>query len=370
VSEQTPTIAAVETTVVSARAKPALAVRGARTVHDRSSFVLVRVVTDEGAEGFGEVTATAAWSGEDHVTATHFLRTLLAPALLGKPLEPIAAHVKELDRILRGNWFTKAGLNTALWDALGRTRGVPVAELLGGIVRREVPVKVSLSGDGDRLREAYETARSLGFRSYKVKVGRDPEDDLARVRLLRELGGDEVEFGVDANGGWSRDVALETVERMREGRIAFVEQPVAADDLAGMCAVRALGIPVVADESVYSLADVVRVAEASAADVVSVYVGKSSGLGQAVEAAREASRLALSVVIGANGEMGLGAAAQVHVACACEELGAIPCGISGHHFYDEDPTLETPLDIDGVARLPDGPGLGVTLADEVRRSFS
>lgn len=369
-SDRPPTIAAVETTVVTARAKRALRVRGARTVHESSSFVLVRVVTDEGVEGFGEVSATAAWSGEDEVTATHFIRTLLGPSVAERPLEPISEHSKEFDRVLRGNWFTKAGLNTALWDALGRTRGVPVAQLLGGIVRREVPVKISLSGDGDDLRRAYETASSLGFRAYKVKVGREPDDDVARVRLLRKLAGDDARFGVDANGGWSAAVARETVQRMLDSDIAFVEQPVPADDLAGMRELRTLGVPVVADESVYSPADVVRVAEAEAADVVSIYVGKSSALERAVEAAHAASRLGLGVVVGANGEMGIGAAAQVHVACACEELGAIPCGIIGHHFYEEDVTLVEPLDIDGVARLPEGPGLGVEASDEIRRGFS
>ncbi len=77
------------------------------------------------------------------------------------------------------------------------------------------------------------------------------------------------------------------------------------------------------------------------------------------------------MVIGANGEMGIGAAAQLHVACACERISEIPHGIIGHHFYEEDATLAEPLDIDGVvARLPDGPGLGVEPSAEVRRSFS
>jgi L-alanine-DL-glutamate epimerase-like enolase superfamily enzyme len=366
-----PTIAAVETTTVSARAKAALKVRGARVVHDASTFTLVRVLTDKGVEGFGEVSATAAWSGEDAVTATHFIRDLLAPVLVGKPLERIEAHATELDRILRGNWFTKAGVSTALWDALGRTRGVSVAELLGGPYRRDVPVKISLSGDGDELRAGYETAFDLGFRSFKIKVGRDPGDDVARIALARELAGDDLLLGADANGGWPLDVALETVPRLAESRIAFIEQPVRADDLEGLRDVRALGVPLVADESVYSSSDVRRIGRLGAADVVSVYVGKSSGLERAVESARLANELGMDVVIGANGEMGIGAAAQLHVACACERLGEIPHGIIGHHFYEEDATLATPLDIDGVvARLPDGAGLGVEPSDDVRRSFS
>ncbi len=366
-----PTIAAVETTTVHAHAKPALAVRGARTVHDASSFVLVRVTTSDGVEGYGEVSATAAWSGEDAVTATHFVRDVFGPLLRGRPLEPIAAHSTELDRVVRGNWFTKAGVNTALWDALGRTLDLPVAQLLGGPFRREVPVKISLSGDGDDLRAAYETAAGLGFRSFKVKVGRDPDTDVARVALLRQLAGTDASIGADANGGWPRPVALETVPRLRELALAFIEQPVRAGDLAGMREVRALGLPVVADESVYSADDVSAIAREQAADIVSVYVGKSSGLERAVETARLAVELGLDVVIGSNGEMGVGAAAQIHVACACERLGALPCGIIGHHFYEEDVTLTTPVPIDGVvATLPDGPGLGVELSAEVRRRFS
>lgn len=233
------------------------------------------------------------------------------------------------------------------------------------------PTKISLSGDGDDLREGYETAAALGFRAFKVKVGRDPDTDVARVRLARELVGDRALLGVDANGGWSRPMALDTVPRLAELDIAFVEQPVAADDLEGMRQVRALGIPVVADESVYSAADVERVVRSGAADVVSIYVGKSSGLERAVAAARVASSLGAGVVIGSNGEMDLGAAAQLHVACACEQLGLLPSGIIGHHFYEEDRTLEEPLVIeDSVARLPDGPGLGVRPSEEIRRSFS
>ena len=369
--EPSPLIAAVETTTVSARAKPALKVRGARTVHDASTFVLVRVVTEDGVEGFGEVSATAAWSGEDAVTATHFIRDVFGPLVCGRPLAPIAAHVRELDRVVRGNWFTKAGVNTALWDALGRTLDLPVARLLGGPFRHAVPVKISLSGDGDDLGAAYETAFGLGFRSFKVKVGRASDADAARVRLARELAGDEALLGADANGGWPLPVALETVPALAESGIAFIEQPVRADDLVGLREVRALGVPVVADESVYSPADVLQVGRAEAADIVSVYVGKSSGLEQAVESARLAHRLGMGVVIGANGEMGIGAAAQLHVACACERLGDIPHGIIGHHFYEEDASLAVPLEIDGlVARLPDGPGLGVELSEQVRRSFA
>lgn len=369
--EAVPTIAAVETTTVSLRAKPALAVRGQRTTHASSSFVLVRVLTEDGVAGHGEISATAAWSGEDDVTATHYVRDLIGPMLVGRPLAPVAAHTALMDRYLGGNPFTKAGVNTALWDALGRAVGLPVATLLGGPFRDEVPVKVSLSGDGDDLRAGFEAATALGFGAFKVKVGRDPKADAARVALARELAGDAAYIGVDANGGWTRGDAAKAVRAMAPSGIAFVEQPVRASDLEGMRGLRSLGVPVVADEAVYSDADVVRVAQVGAADTVSIYVGKSSGLDRAVRSAALAAAHGLDVVIGSNGEMGIGAAAQAHVACACERLGTTPCGITGHLWYEDDATLRAPLDIDGRrARLPEGPGLGVEPTEEVARRFS
>jgi L-alanine-DL-glutamate epimerase-like enolase superfamily enzyme len=363
-------IAAVETATVTLRANPALVVRGARNTQAESSFVLVRVTTRAGVVGYGEISATPYWSGEDATSATHFVANVLGPALVGRPLVPIAGLVVRMDHALGGNWFTKAGIETACWDALGRTLDMPVTALLGGPLRDQVPVKISLSGDGDVLRGSYEAAVAAGFRAFKVKVGREPRTDAARVALARELAGDDAFLGADANGGWDRSEAREAIRLLAPSRPAFIEQPVAAGDVEGLRALRPLGIPVVADESVDSHADLVRLLRAEAADAVNLYVGKSGGLERALQAARIAAAFGLGVLVGSNGEMGVGAAAQVHLACACPALGAIPCDIIGHHYYEED-VLERPVPIDGVrASLPEGPGLGVEPGEDVRRQFA
>ena len=113
------TIVSVETAPISLRANPKLTVRGARGTHDRSDFLLVRVATSGGAIGYGEVSATLRWSGEDATTAEYAIKQVLAPAILGQPLHPVAALSARLDLALAGNPFTKAGLECALWDALG-----------------------------------------------------------------------------------------------------------------------------------------------------------------------------------------------------------------------------------------------------------
>jgi L-alanine-DL-glutamate epimerase-like enolase superfamily enzyme len=364
-----PTIAAIETTVVTRKFEPALAVRGAKSTHDVSSFVLVRVWTSDGVDGYGEVSATRRWSGEDQRTAEHYIRDVLAPALLGRPIAPVALLTDVMDRALARNWFTKAGVNTALWDAVGRSRGLPVAALLGGPVRTRIPVKISLSGDEDELRAGYAAARAAGFSAFKVKVGRGLPADLARFALARELAGASTFLGADANTGWSVAEARHAALRLADLGAAFLEQPVAAGDLRGMRDVRIGPLPVLADESVYGMDDLAQVIRAEAADGVSIYVGKSGALERAARMAEVCAAFGIDVVIGSNAEFGLGAAAQAHVAAACSRLGSIPSDIIGHHFYTEDVLVE-PMPIDGRwAHLPAGPGLGVALGEEIVRSF-
>jgi L-alanine-DL-glutamate epimerase-like enolase superfamily enzyme len=339
-------IAAVHTARISLPVRADLVVRGARGTHDRSDYLLVRVVADDDTVGYGEVSATTIWSGEDGASAEHVVRDILAPALVGQPLVPPVLE-RLMDRAVAGNPFTKAGVSMALWDAQARTVGVPLAVLLGGPYRDEVPIKCSLSGDGADLDTAYAAATAAGFRSFKVKVGLGVPGDVARVARARELAGDAF-LGVDANGGWTRADAARAVRALAPYEPAFVEQPVGPDDLDGMRALRGAAT-VVADESVFGMADLVRVIRADAADVVSVYVGKAGGPARAVEQARVAAAFGVDTLIGSNGEFGLGAAAQVHVACAVPSLSAFPSDVIGAFYYERD-VLARPLDSDGSCR--------------------
>lgn len=363
------TVAAVQTAAVSLAAHPDLVVRGARGAHDRSDFLLVRVVTSDGIEGYGEVSATPIWSGEDGVSARHFIETVLAPVLVGRPLAPVGGLEALMDSALARSPFTKAGVSIALWDAWARTLGVPLAVALGGPYRTEIPIKLSLSGDGERLERVYAAAVAAGFGAFKLKVGMGVSGDVERFTLARALVGDKAFLGMDANGGWSRSEAARVIRALAHHDPAFVEQPLPPSDLAGMRELRDLGLPVVADESVFGTDDLVRVVDAGAADVVSLYVGKSGGPGRAVAMAALAHAFGLEVLIGSNGELGLGAAAQLHVAAALPRLSAIPSDIIGAHYYAED-ILAAPLASNGaVVRLGSAPGLGVIPRNDLLREF-
>jgi L-alanine-DL-glutamate epimerase-like enolase superfamily enzyme len=257
----------------------------------------------------------------------------------------------------------------ALWDILGKAAGLPLYRLLGGPVRERVPVKMSVSGVApDRAAYLAEWAVSQSLTALKVKVGMDPEGDLERVRAVRAAVGQGFRVGIDANGGWSTRTAIHTIRRMVEqSGVYFAEQPVAPGDPQWLAEVRRnVPVPVMADESCYTLQDAMALVRASAADILSVYVGKGGGVGPARKIAAVAEAAGLTCTVGSNLELGVASAAMTHLAMASPGINPeeYPCDILGPLAYDDD-LLAEPLDWrDGSVRALERPGLGVTLDEQ------
>ena len=356
-------ITSIETIPVRVPIHERLAIRARGGYHSVSPFLLVRVNTDEGLYGWGEVSCTPRWSGEDQVTAAHFIRTIFAPLLENHDPRDIERLTGKMRHALFGHAFTRAAIEMALWDILGKSAQLPVYRLLGGPVRDFVPIKWSVSGvEPERASEIAAWAVEQGFRAMKVKVGIDAGQDIARVRAVRETIG-PLRLGVDANGAWNAATAVPMIRRLEEFNIAFAEQPVPPGDAEAMAEVRrSVRVPVIADESVCSPQDAFQLARARAADVFSIYIGKAAGIGGARQIAAVADAAGLRSTVGSNLEMGIGTAAMIHFAMAAQGIGEeFPCDIIGPLFYTDD-LLEEPLAIGGGhARPSGGPGLGVEL---------
>ncbi len=361
-------IRAIETIPVQVPIDPRRAIRSGRGTHTSSPFLLVKIQTNEGLVGLGEVSCTPIWSGEDQVTAAHFIEHFFSPLLVGQDPTQINALLPRINKCVAGNPFTKAALEMALWDILGKVAGLPVYQLLGGAVRDFVTTKFSVSGvEPAQAAQIAEWAVAQGFRTMKVKVGIDPAADVARVRAVREAVGPEIRLGVDANGGWTPQIAIQTIQRLLDYEIYFAEQPVADVDINWLADVRRqVPVPIMADESVYNAQDAFAIARANAADVLSVYVGKG-GISPARAVASVAEAAGLVCTVGSNLELGIGNAAMIHLALATPAIAAerFPCDILSPFYYESD-LLTEPLPIQaGRAVAPNGPGLGVTLDDEL-----
>src|SRR5436190_1574640 len=251
-------ITRIETIPVRVPLKPEFAIRSGRGgAHTVSPFLLVRVHTDEGVTGVGEASCTPRWSGEDQVTGAHLIKTYLEPLLLGEDPTEVEQLTLKFRLAFAGNYFTRAAVEMALWDIAGKAAGKPVYELFGGKVRDFVTTKWSVSGvEPEKAAGIARWAISQGFRAMKVKVGIELEADFARVQAVRNTIGAQTKLGVDANGGWSVASATEAIRRLKTLGIYFAEQPIPPEQVAIMPTLRKqIGIPLVADESIYTLQD-------------------------------------------------------------------------------------------------------------------
>ena len=361
-------ITSIETIPVAVPIDPDRMIIGSRGAHDVSPFLIVRVRTDEGLTGLGEVSCTPRWSGEDSSTARHVIQRYLTPRLAGRDPTDVIGLTDCMDGAIVGHHFTKAAVEMALWDVVGKAHGVPLYRLLGGPARPGIRTKFSVAAAEPGVAAGIAAwACEQGFTAMKVKVGTGLTADAARVSAVRASIGGDIRLGVDANGGWNRADAAAAVAPLAAEAVAFIEQPVAPHDLAGLADIRRrAACPVVADESVGTPADALDVVTAGAADVLSIYVGMAGGIAAAQRAAAIACAAGLGWTIGSNLELGPALAAHIHLAMATPGLAdaIVPCDIISTFYYTDD-ILAEPLPIRaGWAEPPSRPGLGVELDEE------
>lgn len=316
----------------------------------------VALTLADGSTGWCEVRTNAAYATGE--TDASVRRALAAVAcLLG------ATAASELGRMVveeTGNRLAALLLEGAALDALARGRGVSVAQLLGGSGRRHWPTHGQI-GHVD-ARSAEMLARSMaaqGFRRIKVRVGcGDLDADLARVASVRRAAGPDVQLIVDANGAWPQSDVLRAAERLAPMGILFLEQPTARDEPAMLAAVRAsIAIPVFADESVRTAADVARLAELGAVDGVHLKLEKAGTVAELRRAVTIARERGLQVMVGQVDQGRLGTSLTVQ---AADAVGADFVEASGFYHVQQDPGAGVEL-VDGGVRLADGPGLGVAV---------
>ncbi len=365
-------ITQVEAIPVSVPLKPGMVTKTAHGDHHTSDYVIVRVHTDRGLVGLGEATVSALWSGETSKSCTAALDQLIGPALVGKDPTQLTALRRLMDFLIKLNPFTKAAVEMALWDISGKAVGVPVYQLLGGKLRDLIPTKMMIGAfDIPHVRRLAEEFLGWGVHCLKVKVGLDLAGDLARVKAVRDLAGRDIPITVNANCGWNVATARVALDQLRCFNLLVAEQPIAPGDAEAMASLRAAGIPIMADESVFTLADAWGVLRAHAADVVSIYPGKNGGIAGSIEIAHVAQAAGIPCHVGSNLELGIGSAAMLHLACAVANIDSAtyPADILGPHYHEADLLTEPLLLGPEGAAVPDGPGLGVAIDEKQLRRF-
>jgi len=330
------------------------------------SYVIVELRLANGVEGIGEAATLGGprWSEESVESIKATIDAYLVPTLIGTPADRFKAARIRMDQAAKRNNAAKAAIESALFDAVGKTLGVPAVQLLGGAVCESIPVLWTLAS-GDPAQEIEEAEKKLSARlhdTFKVKIGaRSPEADVMRLRRLADALAGRASLIVDANQAWDETTAMRWLPVLAELGVRLVEQPLPAWNLAGMARLRARStVPLMADECVFSAHEMLDVARAGAADVVSLKLVKHGGLLATRDVAAVAEAAGIGLYGGCLLESSIGAAAHLQVFAGLREL-AWGCEHFGPQILVDD-LVEKPLRFtDFRIHLPAGPGLGVTL---------
>jgi muconate cycloisomerase len=337
--------------------------KSALGVSSSGSFGIVEVETDGGIVGLGEI--SMIWNG-DGAALCPMVNQLLGPALIGRSAFDINAVHLLMNRAVqfsRAANPAKAAIDMALYDIVGKALSTPVYNLLGGRVRDAAPLSMSIMiAPLDEMVAQARNAIGRGFAGVKVKVGIDLVHDIESVAAIRKALGPAAVIRVDANMGWqSTRQALTQLEALAPMCIHSVEQPLPADRIEDLAWLRQRSpMPIMVDESVWGPDDAARVIRAGAADIINVYVSEAGGLRNAARIFALAETAGVACTIGSMPELGIGTAAEMHLAVAMPELlgPSDVCGV----LYDAETLINETLPIEnGHAGAPDRPGLGVTL---------
>ncbi|GAA1857674.1 mandelate racemase/muconate lactonizing enzyme family protein [Asanoa iriomotensis] len=324
--------------------------------------LVVEIVDADGRSGYGEAPQVWQVTGASLAGSEACVTSMLRPLLVGRDPDDVVALCRATARAVAGNEGARAAVDVALHDLAARRLGVPLARFLGGTARR-VPTDVTLTAaDEVGVADAARARVAEGFTVLKVKVGADPATDLARIRDVRAAAGPGTRIRLDANQGWEAKEAVRIIRAAQDAGadLELVEQPVDHRDIEGLRWVTdRVDVPVLADESVYGVRDLVTVIRNRAADMVNVKLAKCGGLGPARTLLGLAEAHDMGTVVGTMMEspVGVGAAASLVAAYGTSAVSDLDAAwwlssspVTGGLTYEP-----------GAVILPSAPGLGLSL---------
>ena len=321
---------------------------------DVEENVIVKIVSGD-MFGVGNANPTEV-THETRRSIETFLASVQKKLVGTDESDPDKLHTR-LNAITNGDTAAKAAVDIALFDLLSKREKKPLYEYLGGDRNRMLTdMTIGIESKEVTVQKAVKHYKA-GFRALKIKVGLDLQDDVRRVAAVRDAVGPKVELRVDANQGYTVEQAIKFCEDMKTLDVVVVEQPVKAEDLAGLKRVTCESdVPIMADECVRSVLDARKVAREGIADMINIKLMKSAGINDAVMINKFAEAANMCTMVGCMGEVQLSIAAGLHFALSSENVKY--ADLDSHFNIVDDPTSGLKFE-DGFLVVPGGPGIGV-----------
>ena len=336
-------------------------IAGGRATH--GNHVVVRLVSDDGQVGFGESAPMSSYSPQTQEAVVAEMNRLKGLLIGQDPFDLQAIHLSM--KTAGADCFALAGLDIAMHDLAARSLAIPICRLIGGSLAEGIDLSWAIG-----FKPAEEMAREAkryvakGFRTVKLKVGDEPSLDLERVAAVRQAIGRKVVLKVDANQGYDLETAVRVGRRFLDHGVAVMEQPLPRSALSEMAKLRQkISIPIMVDESLYSIADASRILEEKAADVFNIKIMKPGGIRPSAKLAAVAEAAGMPCMLGSMPELGIGTLAGLQLAVTS---GIFTWGaeLIGPWMFRAHLLKETAKLAKGKLMLPKGPGLGIDVDEK------
>lgn len=335
---------------------------------DSAEHVLVSVTTDSGVVGYAEAHERPTIYGETQGSITNMVNRYIGPAIIGID---VCDTEKILDKIDKygSNYTAKGALDTAVHDALTKILGIPIYKFFGGWgePKAKVVAPISLYPPEETAEKAMAMFEKYGVKGFKLKAGLDPKRDVAAVKAVREALGPDTMIYIDANQGYSPDVAISTIRKMEEFDIAWVEEPVQKDDFVGKAKVgQNIGVPILLDESVWTPRDVMNNIRMGIGGIISIKSVRT-GCGKSRKIANMAESANISCITGTGRDSSLGAVTNAHIVAGFKNV--LMGELTDFTLYEASLINEDLKLQDGYFYLPEGNGLGVSIDESVLKKY-
>ena len=330
--------------------------------------VIVVINTNAGIKGWGECSPYMSINGESMDTC-FIVGQDLAKALKGKDPLQIEDCINAMERIITRNESIKSAFDMALYDIAAQHAGLPLYKFLGGEKNKRISTDMTVGlGSPEKMAAEAVEYKAAGFPSIKVKLGTTTEEDVARIKAIREAIGNELPLRIDANQGWSVETAIATLQALKEFGIEHCEEPIARWNFMALPEVRKNSpIKIMSDESCFDEHDAERLAKLNACDYFNVKLGKSGGIYHALKIVEVAKAHNLKLQVGCFMESRLAITALVHFAYSSNLI--VHYDLDTPLMLKEDPVVGGMQFLDnGFVEIDDAVGIGATIDEKYLKS--
>lgn len=343
--------------------------KAAYGVRETADFVIVKVITDDGRVGLGEAATIPIYDEGSQASVVFSIKHYLNPLLKGEDPRNIGKIHFMMDRAIKGERYAKSAIDFALYDLTAQYYNIPVYQLLGGNNQSVQVAAVFSASNLEQLKEEAILKKKSGYQVFKLKVGTEHQADLARIKAVREAVGYDVDLRLDGNEAWSAKEGLKKIVDFEAYSPVHIEQPVPYWDLKGLKMLREMSTtPIVIDESILTPHDAFRVISQVGGDILNIKTTRSGGLFPSLKIAAIAESAGVTPLLGSMLELGIGTIANAHFGAALTGSG-LATELVGPQFILKDILKQDLKYQEGHLLLPEGPGWGVELDEEVMKEY-